>query len=119
MNKVMLKVIRKVTFLFVKLMCLCVSDAPVITTNPQPQSVVAGGRGTFSCAAHYYPSNWLNVQWYKDGNTVQDSSSGSFDYTIASVSEADRGNYKCNVCNTVGCISSNTALLDVRCEYSV
>ncbi len=94
-----------------------VSDAPVITTHPQPQSVVAGVRVTFFCAAHYYPSNGLNVIWYIRDDTIQRSNSNSFDYTIHNVSKADSGNYTCKVANIVDGTYSNTALLDVICEY--
>ena len=83
--------------------------APVITNQPQSQTIAQGNPVTFSVTAT--GTNPLSYQWRK--NTVNINGATNTSYTIASVAPADAGNYSVVVTNTAGNTTSNNATLTV------
>ena len=78
---------------------------PVITTQPQSQTVVAGTPVTFSVTA----SNATSYSWRKDGLFVSSATS----YFIPSVATNQAGNYTVVVSGSGGAITSSVAVLTV------
>ncbi len=58
----------------------------------------------------------LSFIWYRNSSEVQSGLNTVF--AIQMVNRHDKGLYKCKVCNTVGCTESETAILNVMCEYA-
>lgn len=83
--------------------------APVITNQPQSQSISQGNPVTFSVTAT--GTNPLAYQWRK--NTVNISGATNSSYTIPAVVPADAGNYSVVVTNSAGSATSNNAVLTV------
>lgn len=83
--------------------------APVISTSPSSQSVIAGANVTFSVAAT--GTTPLTYHWLKDGATVTGATSAS--YTITPATNASAGNYAVTVTNTAGSVTSTAATLTV------
>jgi uncharacterized delta-60 repeat protein len=79
---------------------------PVITTQPQSQTVAAGSSVGFSVIA----ANATGYSWRKDGATVY---SGSPNYTIPSVTTNQAGNYTVVVSSSGGSATSSVAVLTV------
>ena len=52
------------------------------------------------------------IQWYKDGEVIKHEMSQY--YVIESVDIADRGSYWCTASNSLGSITSNTALVNIH-----
>jgi glucose/arabinose dehydrogenase len=82
--------------------------APVITTQPQNQTVSQGSNVTFSVSA---TGSSLTYQWYKDGNSITGANASS--YTINAVQQTDAGLYAVTVSNSAGTVTSNNAALTV------
>jgi YVTN family beta-propeller protein len=83
--------------------------APVIATQPQSQSVPAGGSVTITVAAS--GSTPLSYQWYFGGSPISGATSPS--YTINSAQSSNAGSYACTVTNAVGTATSSVATLSV------
>jgi len=73
--------------------------APVITTQPQSQTVAEGGNATFTVTATNNPPGPLTYQWlFNETNSISGANSAS--YSITGASAADAGNYRVVVSNT-------------------
>ena len=83
---------------------------PTISTQPVSLSASAGASVTFSVAAT--GSATLAYQWYDAGTAISGATGSS--YTIASVTEADAGDYYVTVTNSVGSVTSASAVLTVN-----
>lgn len=82
---------------------------PSIATQPQSQTVTAGGSVTFTVAASGSPMP--TYQWLLNGSPISGATSTS--YAIASAQSANAGNYTVVVKNIVGSVTSNGATLTV------
>ena len=90
------------------------AQAPVITTQPYWQGVIAGQTATFSVKAS---GDTLSYQWYKNGSAI----SGANDslYITPATVLADNGSlYSVKVSNSYGSDSSNSAKLLVTAPGS-
>ncbi len=88
---------------------LTVQILPVITTQPQTQTVCAGQNATFTVVAS---GTGLSYQWKKDGTDIPGATSASF--TITSAVAADAGSYTVVVSGTCApSVTSNAAVLTV------
>ena len=85
------------------------ATAPAFTTQPQSQTVTAGGSVTFTSAASGSPAP--TYQWSKDGTPIAGATSASF--TKASVAAGDAGTYTVVATNSAGSATSNGAVLTV------
>ena len=85
------------------------SVPPVITTQPQSQTVTVGQSVTFAVTATGTPP--LHYQWRKNGAAIG-ADAGSF--TISNVQATDAGSYTVTVTNAGGSASSGTAVLAVN-----
>lgn len=83
--------------------------APVITSQPVSQSVVAGGTATFSVTASSPTS--VAYQWLKNGGAIGGATSASL--TLNNVTASAAGNYAVMVSNSAGSVTSGTATLTV------
>ena len=81
---------------------------PVITTQPQSQTVVAGSDATFTVVAMGAP---LTYQWRFNGTNIADATDSAF--TVSGAQSTDTGSYSVIVSNTVGSVTSQTAFLSV------
>ena len=85
--------------------------APVITTQPTNQTVIAGETATFSVMAA--GTGPLNYQWQKGTTPVSGATSAS--YTTPATTTADNGlQFSVVVSNSAGSVTSNTATLTVN-----
>ena len=85
------------------------AQLPVITQQPQSQTVNAGSSASFSVLATNNPP--FTYQWYKNGSVLTNATNLTF--TINQVTQNDAGNYSVWVRNIVGwraVISSNATL---------
>ncbi|MBO4545630.1 MAG: immunoglobulin domain-containing protein [Verrucomicrobia bacterium] len=82
-------------------------SAPVITAQPQSQTVSEGGSVTFSVTAT--GSAPLLYQWMKDGAVISGATGSS--YTIGSVKPSDAGTYVVMIMNAQGAVMSSPATL--------
>lgn len=83
---------------------------PIITSQPQSQSIAVGNPVTFSVTA--IGTAPLSYQWRKNGANISGATSAS--YTISSVQSSDAGNYTVVVSNSNGSVTSSTATLTVN-----
>ncbi len=83
--------------------------APIITAQPQSQSVQLSGSVTFSVSAASLTT--LTFQWLKNGSAISGATSSS--YTISSVKTNDAAGYSAQVSNSGGTVTSSTATLTV------
>ncbi len=81
---------------------------PVITGQPASLTVPAGTSASFAVSAG---AGALAYQWQRDGANIAGATAAA--YSIASVSNADRGAYAVVVSNTSGVTSSQIAQLNV------
>ncbi|PWU16780.1 MAG: hypothetical protein C5B50_12815 [Verrucomicrobia bacterium] len=82
---------------------------PIILTQPQDQSVLAGQSATFFVAASGTPP--LSYQWRFNGNSIPAATNPSF--TMAAATGADFGSYSVVVTNFGGFAISSNAVLGV------
>jgi hypothetical protein len=86
------------------------STAPVINTQPQSQTVVAGSNATFSVGASGSPAP--TFQWRFNSTNIPGATASS--YTRANAQPIFSGNYSVIVSNTVGTTNSANAVLTVN-----
>jgi len=88
----------------------------LITQHPQAQNPCSGTTAVFSVAAT--GPGTLTYQWQKDGENLADNGritgSATPMLSIAAVTSADAGNYRCVVTASCGSAPSNPAVLSVR-----
>jgi hypothetical protein len=87
-----------------------VNNAPLITTQPQGQTVVLGGTASFNVVAT--GSTPLAYQWRF--NTVPISGATGTAYTRANVQTGDAGSYSVIITNIAGSVISSNAQLTVN-----
>ncbi|NCC60444.1 MAG: hypothetical protein EOM12_05795 [Verrucomicrobiae bacterium] len=88
-------------------------ETPMITQQPQNQTVKEGDSVTFSVTAvGAYP---LIYQWYKDGVVIEGAVDAS--YTIESVTAEDTGNYSVLVSDEIASALSADAALTLTQPY--
>ncbi|MEP7165820.1 MAG: PQQ-dependent sugar dehydrogenase [Ferruginibacter sp.] len=85
------------------------STAPMISNQPQSQTVAQGNPVTFNVSVT--GSAPLSYQWKKNTNDISGANSSS--YIIAAVNSSDAGNYSVFVSNATGNVTSNDAVLTV------
>lgn len=90
--------------------------APVIETQPQNVTVVAGGSGVFSVVAS--GAEPLHYRWFYNTNTELPGANGST-LDLLFVELADGGAYSVTVSNAVGSVSSQPATLRVLVESRI
>lgn len=83
---------------------------PSFTTQPVSITVNAGAVATFSAAAAGVPAP--TYQWYKNGTAIAGATSAN--YSISSAGVSDAGNYTVVAANSVGSVTSSTAVLTVN-----
>ena len=83
--------------------------APVITSQPQSQTVTAGATATFSVLA---TGSGLTYQWRKDGVAISGANASS--YSISGAQASNAGSYTVVVSNTAGSVTSSAATLTVN-----
>ncbi len=92
---------------------LTVNTAPVITTQPTSQTVVAGQPATFTVAAG--GTDPLTYQWFDNGTAISGATSSS--YTIPGTTVASTGSQlTVVVTNEAGTVTSSVATLTVNPE---
>lgn len=83
---------------------------PIITGQPQPQTVAVGLEATFTVATTGTPP--LIYQWKRGGADIPGATGAS--YTLSGVTFADSGAvFSCGVTNALGSVTSNGAALRV------
>ncbi len=85
------------------------TQAPVITTQPQPVTVPQGQTAIFSVTAIANPAP--AYQWRKNGANISGATAAS--YAIANAQPADTGLYSVVITNSAGSVTSNNARLTV------
>ena len=102
-----------------------VPSPPSITEDPQNVTVpFAGGQASLSCSFTAQPSP--SVVWLQDGSEVSpreglsiSSDADSTTLSLTSVSQRDVGSYQCQLSNTLGRVTSQTAHLVLASEYAI
>jgi hypothetical protein len=84
-------------------------EAPVITVQPQSQTVPPGGTVTFTVEAD--GTMPLLYQWSRDGVEIEGATQTSL--ILTNVTEADAGSYSVAVANDFGTVMSQEAVLTV------
>jgi uncharacterized repeat protein (TIGR02543 family) len=82
--------------------------APVITSQPTNQTVVAGSAASFSVGAS---GSSLSYQWTFNGSNIAGATAST--YSIPNAQPANAGNYAVRVSNSGGSVTSSTAVLTV------
>ncbi len=88
---------------------LVVNASPVITTQPQNQTVAMGGTFSFTVVAG--GSAPLSYQWRKNGSNISGATSAT--YTRSNAVAGDAGSYTVVVSNSFGSVTSSAATLTV------
>lgn len=88
---------------------LTVNTPPVITDDPDNQTVCEGSMVTFSVAATR--AGPLSYQWHKNGSNIPGATGSS--HTINPVGSGNAGNYDCVVTNACGSATFDAATLTV------
>lgn len=88
---------------------LTVNLPPSIATQPQSQSVLAGGSASFTVVAS--GTGTLKYQWYKNGSSARGNIAT---YNINNVKMDDAGNYLVIITNNYGSATSAVATLMVN-----
>ena len=83
---------------------------PVVTGQPQDQSVLVGGNASFQAEVSGTPP--LNYQWRREGTDLPGTTSAALSFT--NVQTADAGSYQLFVSNAYGSVTSAVARLTVR-----
>jgi endonuclease/exonuclease/phosphatase family metal-dependent hydrolase len=86
-----------------------VTNAPVITSQPQSQSVATGNSATFSVIVT--GTSPLNYQWFFNSTNISGATNSLF--TLASAQLTNAGNYFVIVTNIAGSVTSSVAVLNV------
>ncbi len=89
------------------------SNKPIITQQPQSQTIKKGGYAIFSVTAN----DTNSYQWQKNEQNIQGANSST--YQIESTQTSDAGTYTCTVSNDCGTIVSNPAVLTVNASTSI
>jgi uncharacterized protein (TIGR02145 family) len=93
-----------------------IPSAPIIITQPQSQTVVAGQSVTFSVTSTGTPP--LLYQWYKDSTAISGATSSSC--TLSNIQTTDAGKYTVTVSNiALPNANSNGAVLTVKALVTV
>src|SRR5512143_185085 len=82
---------------------------PVIIRQPGNTQAFVGQTINFTVKA--ISADPMTYQWYKDGSPITGATSSV--YVIGSVAHTDAASYYVVVCNTFGCVTSNTVTLTV------
>lgn len=85
------------------------SPAPEVINHPVSQSIIEGSAVTFRVDVSGAPP--INYQWQFNNANIPGATSSSF--TIAAVSAANAGSYRCIVTNAAGSVESRNATLTV------
>jgi uncharacterized delta-60 repeat protein len=85
------------------------ADVPVITQQPQAQTINAGGTATFSVAAT--AANPLTYQWHLNSTPISGATNAML--TLSNVQSADVGFYSLTVSNVLSGVASASALLNI------
>ncbi len=85
------------------------TTAPIVTTQPQPQTVTAGASVTFTVVAS--GTLPLSYQWSQTGAPLAGATNAAL--TLTNVQAANAGSYTVRVTNSVGSATSDAALLTV------
>ncbi len=93
-----------------KLTIIATGSPPVITTQPQSQTVTAGADVAFTVVVTGTAP--LAYQWKKDGSIVRGGTAATLNLT--SVAPAQSGQYSVVVTNSVGTVTSQSATLMVN-----
>ena len=88
--------------------------APLITTQPQSQTVAVGANVQFSMTASGKPTP--SCQWYFNGNALNGATGASL--SLTNVQSTNAGNYTVTATNTSGSVTSSTATLAVNAASS-
>jgi len=86
------------------------ADVPVITQQPQAQTVNAGGTATYNVAAT--AANPLTYQWFKDGIALTGATNTSL--ALSNVQPNQIGYYSVTVSNGVAGVTSTNAALNLN-----
>ena len=86
-----------------------VNTSPVITGQPQGQTLAAGSALVLTVTATGTPTP--TYVWKKDGTAISGATQAS--YSIASAQPANAGSYTVEVVNSVGTVSSTAAAVTV------
>ncbi|MGH7956966.1 MAG: immunoglobulin domain-containing protein, partial [Opitutaceae bacterium] len=84
--------------------------APVITSQPASQNAAAGSSVSFNVAASGVPAP--TFQWRKGTDAIAGATGVTL--SLTNVTTADSGNYTVVAANSVGSVTSNTAVLAVN-----
>ncbi|MBN2663802.1 MAG: immunoglobulin domain-containing protein [Bacteroidales bacterium] len=93
---------------------LTVNDATSIATQPVGTTICEGTDYTLSVAAN---GGTLTYQWYLDGSMI--SGANSADYEIIAATDADAGDYTCEVTGDCGIATSDLATVIVNPATSI
>ncbi|MDB5106240.1 MAG: hypothetical protein JWP91_3929 [Fibrobacteres bacterium] len=89
---------------------LTVNYLPIITAQPQSQTVSSGQPATFTVAANANPT--ATYQWKRNGANISGATTAN--YTLAAAASADNGvSFSVTVTNSVGPTNSSGAVLTV------
>lgn len=91
-------------------MSLITDTAPVISAQPQTQTVNAGSNATFTVTAS--GAMPLYYQWRFNANSINGATTSNFTRTNAQITDA--GNYSVVISNQYGALTSSNALLTVN-----
>ncbi len=93
---------------------LTVNDSLFIATQPLSQTVGVGSNVTFTATAYGAPP--FIFQWYYSNSPAGSPTSGTnvSSYTLTNVQTNQSGNYKVQVINGLGSLTSSNALLTVK-----
>ncbi|MBI5774529.1 MAG: SBBP repeat-containing protein, partial [Verrucomicrobia bacterium] len=92
-----------------------VNVAPVITVQPQSQTVLAGTNVNFGVTISGTPP--LFYQWRKGGVSISDATNTA--YSLSNVSSTDAANYDVVITNSYGSVTSAVAVLTVNSPPSI
>jgi alpha-tubulin suppressor-like RCC1 family protein len=91
---------------------LTVHSGPVISQQPQSQTVIAGGSATFTVVS----TNATSYEWRKNGTAIPNETNSV--YTIDSAQSSDAGTYSVRLTNPFGSVISDDAILTVTMPAS-
>ena len=92
---------------------LTVNVPPMITTQPQSQTVIQGTNVTFSVTMSASSTLPLNYQWYfNDTTPLAEATNAAL--TLTNVQTTDAGSYSLVITNAAGSLTSSNAVLTVQ-----